>query len=117
MEDPMNTENNNDGPNYYEKVKTDAIKNLVFYGISGSVVIWLVAKVSLLTAKILFGALCLVLGIGILNTIWLTVLGLYLVSQGIRESRWTYASNAVRIIEAAIDVVVLSILARLLWTS
>lgn len=117
MEDPMNTENTNDGPNYYEKVKTDAIKNLVFYGIFGFVVIWFVAKVSLLTAKILFGVLCLVLGIGILNTIWLTVLGLYLMFQGTRESRWIYASNAVRLIEAAIYVGVLSILARLLWTS
>lgn len=113
----MNTESTNDGPNYYEKVKTDAIKNLVFYGIFGSVVIWFVAKVSLLTAKILFGALCLVLGIAILNTIWLTVLGLYLMFQGMRESRWTYASNAVQIIEAGIDVAVLAILARLLWTS
>ncbi len=113
----MNTENTNDGPHYYERVKSDAIKNLVFYGIFGSVVIWFVAKVSLLTAKILYGVLCLVLGLGILNTIWLTVLGLYLILQGGRESRWTYAANAVRLIEAALEVGALATLSRLLWTS
>ena len=85
----------------YEKVASAGCRNVIFSAL-GLGVVWLLARVWLLGAKILFWIEAVLVAFDVLQTVLVTAAGLALMFSERQDSKWVWGANGVRVVQAII---------------
>ena len=97
---------------FYERVARDVGGNIAFTWI-GVAVVWIANALWLFGAKALFWAGTAFAVLTLIQVAGLTVAGIALAAKGHRESGWTWAANAARVVEVISDVAAVWVAARI----
>ncbi len=84
------------------------------FAVIGTGIIWLFSKVWLFPAKALFWLAALLNAVDVLQVLAITTIGVVAFAAGRRESKWVWAANLARIIEAVVCVTMLWLCARII---
>jgi len=96
----------------YERVARDVGGNIAFTWIAVAV-LWVVNAFWILGAKVLFWVGAAMAALTLIQVAGLTVASTVLAIKGHRESGWTWAANAARVVEVVSDLAALWVAARI----